>query len=64
MSFIRDWTAKDRRVAIWSALGTFFFGVLYAPTLVAAFVSAGNVKDPLTGPFLGVLEVQIILMAP
>ena len=60
MSFIRDWTAKDRRVAIWSALGTFFFGVLYAPTLVAAFVSAGNVKDP----FLGVLEVQIILMAP
>ena len=54
----------DRRVAIWSALGTFFFGLLYAPTLVAAFVSAGNVKDPLTDPFLGILEVQIILMAP
>ena len=58
------WTAKDRRVAIWSVLGTFFFGVLYAPTLVAAFVSAGNVKDPLTDPFLEILEVQSILMAP
>jgi hypothetical protein len=61
---MKEWTAKDRRVAIWSALGTFFFGVLYAPTLVAAFVSAGNVKDPLTDPFLGILEVQIILMSP
>jgi len=40
------------------------FGILYTPTLVAAFVSAGNVKDPLTDPYLGILEVQIILMAP
>src|SRR5436305_13726518 len=54
----------DRRVATRSALGTFFFGLLYAPTLVAAFVSAGNVKHPLTDPFLGILEVEIILMAP
>lgn len=61
---MNDWTPTDRRVAIWSALGTFFFGLLYAPTLVAAFVSAGNVRDPLTDPFLGILEVQIILMAP
>lgn len=61
---MNDWTTRDRRVAIWSALGTFFFGILYAPTLVAAFVSAGNVTDPLTDPFLGILEVQIILMAP
>ena len=64
MSLMDAWTAKDRRVAIWSVLGTFFFGVLYAPTLVAAFVSAGNVKDPLTDPFLEILEVQSILMAP
>ena len=64
MSLIRDWSTKDRRVAVWSALGTFFFGILYAPTLVAAFVSAGNVKDPLRDPFLGILEIQIILMAP
>ena len=64
VSLMNDWMPMDRRVAIWSALGTFFFGLLYAPTLVAAFVSAGNVTDPLTDPFLGILEVQIILMAP
>jgi hypothetical protein len=38
---MNDWTAQDRRIAIWWALGTFFFGFLYAPTLVAA----GNVKE-------------------
>jgi hypothetical protein len=64
VKILNDWTAIDRRVAIWSALGTLLFGLLYAPTLVAAFVSAGNVNDPLTDPFLGILEVQIILMAP
>lgn len=55
MKILNDWTAIDRRVAIWSALGTLLFGLLYAPTLVAAFVSAGNVNDPLTDPFLGIL---------
>jgi hypothetical protein len=64
VSLMNDWTARDRRVAIWSALGTCFFGLLYTPTLVAGFVSAGNVTDPLTDPFLGILEIQIILMAP
>jgi hypothetical protein len=49
VSPINDWTAKDRRIAIWSAVGTFFFGLLYAPTLVAA----GNVKETLDGPVLG-----------
>ena len=63
VSLMKDWAAKDRRIAIWSALSTFFFGASYTPTLVAAFVSAGNKIDPLTDPFLGILEVQIILMA-
>ncbi len=38
--------------------------ILYIPVLVAGFVAAGNMKDPLTDPYLAILEVLILLMAP
>jgi hypothetical protein len=59
-----DWTPTARTIGIWSALGTFIIYLLYIPVLIAGFASAGNVDDPLKDPYLAILEVLIILMAP
>lgn len=57
-----EWTARDRRIGIWSARAVFVLGILYAPTLIVGLVSAGTLGRPITDPILAILEVQIILM--
>jgi hypothetical protein len=59
-----DWTPSARIVGIWSALGTFFIFLAYIPVLAVGFASAGNVEDPLKDPYLAILEVLIMLIAP
>lgn len=58
------WTETARKIGVWSAFGTFFMYLLYIPVLVWGFAMAGNTKDPLGDPYLAILEVLIILMAP
>jgi len=58
------WTETARTIGIWSALGTFVMYLLYIPVLVVGFAVAGNVEDPLEDPYLAILEVLILLMAP
>jgi hypothetical protein len=53
-----------RQLGFWSALSTFFIFVLYIPVLVVGFAAAGNMEDPLTDPYLAILEVLIVLIAP
>ena len=57
-------TSTDRWVGIWSARVLFGIGVCYAVTVVAGFISLGNLRDPLQDPYLAIAEVLIILMAP
>jgi hypothetical protein len=38
--------------------------LVYIPVLVVGFAAAGTMRDPLTDPYLAILEVLIILMAP
>jgi hypothetical protein len=59
-----SWTATARQVGIWSALATFGFEVLYVPVLIVGFSAQGNFSDPLEDPYLAILEVLILLMAP
>jgi hypothetical protein len=58
------WTAEARRVGIWSAWATFLLELLYVPVLAVGFAAQGNFSDPLQDPYLAILEVLILLMAP
>jgi hypothetical protein len=57
-------TRSDRLIGVWSARAIFVIGVAYAVTVVAGFVSLGNLSDPLKDPYLGIAEVLILFMAP
>jgi hypothetical protein len=54
----------DRLMGMWSARAIVAFSVPYAITMVLGFISLGNLRDPLSDPYLGVAEILIILMAP
>jgi hypothetical protein len=57
-------TRDERLVGVWSARVIFAIGVAYAVTIIAGFLSLGNLHDPLQDPYLGIAEVLIIFMAP
>jgi cytochrome c oxidase subunit IV len=59
-----SWTATDRQMGTWSALGVFVLGVLYLFTGAAWFVAGGDLATPLGDPYLAVLEILILLSAP
>jgi hypothetical protein len=54
----------DRRIGLCSAIGIFTLGLAYVVTLGLGFASVGTFSAPLVDPFLAVLEVEILLMAP
>jgi hypothetical protein len=57
-------TASARRLGMVSAVGTAFFSVVYAATLVGAFLSLREPQQPIGDPWLSILEILIILMMP
>ena len=59
----RDWSPEARQLGIWSSASTFVLALLYVPIVIAAFVSQGNVADPIKDPYLAAMEILIILMA-
>jgi hypothetical protein len=44
--------------------GAVAFGVAYAVTMVAGFAAMGNLSKPLEDPYLAIMEVLILVMAP
>lgn len=57
-------TATDRWIGMWSARVLCAFGVAYAVTMVAGFAAMGNLSKPLEDPYLAIMEVLILVMAP
>jgi hypothetical protein len=57
-------TKTDRWIGMWSARVLAAFGVAYAVTMVAGFAAMGNLSKPLEDPYLAIMEVLILVMAP
>jgi hypothetical protein len=57
-------TKADRWIGMWSARVLFAMGIAYAVTMVAGFAVMGNLSRPLADPYLAVMEVLILVMAP
>jgi hypothetical protein len=53
-----------RAIGKWSAFATLVLELLYVPVLVVGFIAQGNFSDPLGDPYLAILEVLILMMAP
>jgi hypothetical protein len=58
------WTRADRLVGIWSCYVVFALGLAYVPTMVAGFVASGGLSAPIRDPYLAVMELLILLLAP
>lgn len=57
-------TATDRWIGMWSARVLAVIGVSYAVTMVVGFAAMGNLSKPLEDPYLAIMEVLILVMAP
>ncbi|HTP14735.1 MAG TPA: hypothetical protein VMK13_02735 [Streptosporangiaceae bacterium] len=57
-------TTTDRWIGMWSARALCAFGAAYAVTMVAGFAAMGNLSKPLEDPYLAIMEVLILVMAP
>jgi hypothetical protein len=57
-------TTTDRWIGMWSARVLAAFGVAYAVSMVAGFAAMGNLSKPLEDPYLAIMEVLILIMAP
>jgi hypothetical protein len=57
-------TKTDRWIGMWSARVLAAFGVAYAVTMVVGFAAMGNLSKPLEDPYLAIMEVLILVMAP
>jgi hypothetical protein len=54
----------DRWIGMWSARVLFAIGVSYAVTMVVGFAAMGTTSKPLDDPYLAIMEVLILIMAP
>jgi len=59
-----QWTRMDRRVGQWSCYLVFGLGLVYVPTTAAGFVLGGGLSGPIRDPYLAVMELLILLLAP
>ena len=57
-------TTTDHWIGMWSARVYCAIGVAYAVTMVAGFAAMGNLSKPLEDPYLAIMEVLILVMAP
>jgi hypothetical protein len=57
-------TKTDRWIGMWSARALCAFGVAYAVTMVVGFGAMGSLSKPLEDPYLAIMEVLILVMAP
>lgn len=59
-----QWTSMDRLVGQWSCYLVFGLGLAYVPTTAAGFVVGGGLSGPIRDPYLAVMELLILLLAP
>ena len=57
-------TKADRWIGMWSARALCAIGVAYAVTMVVGFAAMGDLSKPLEDPYLAIMEVLILVMAP
>lgn len=57
-------TPQHRTIGRAAAWAIFFLGVVYAITTVLGFLSLKSPQDPIGDPFVSIMELLIILMAP
>jgi hypothetical protein len=57
-------TKTDRWIGMWSARVLAAFGVAYTVTMGVGFAAMGNLGKPLEDPYLAIIEVLILVMAP
>src|ERR1700694_1049553 len=60
----RDWTPRARRLGIVAGWMLFGMGIAYVLIMVAGFVAAGNLTDPIKDPNLAIMELLILVEAP
>lgn len=60
----RDWTPRARLLGIVAGWTLFAMGIAYVLTMVAGFVAAGNLTDPIRDPNLEIMELLILVQAP
>ncbi len=59
-----DWTPKARLLGIFGGWTLFGMGVAYIVTMLAGFIIAGNLTDPIKDPYLAIMELMIVVQAP
>src|SRR6266566_3137212 len=59
-----DWTPSARRLGIVGGWTLFGMGLAYVVTMLAGFVTAGNLTDPIKDPYLAIMELMIVVQAP
>ena len=59
-----DFTSQHKAIGRISAFAVFFIGVAYGVTLVLGFLSLKLPQDPIGDPYLSILEILIVIMAP
>jgi hypothetical protein len=59
-----DWTRAGMLLSAWTCYLVFGLSAAYVPTMVIGFVSQGGLARPLGDPFLAIMELLILLLAP
>jgi len=57
-------TRADRLIGMWSCYLVFTLALAYVPTMAAGFVAGGGLSAPIRDPYLAVMELLILLLAP
>jgi hypothetical protein len=59
-----EWTPRARLLGIVAGWTLFAMGIAYVLTMVAGFIAAGNLTDPIKDPNLAIMELLILVQAP
>ena len=59
-----QWTRADRLIGMWSCYLVFALALAYVPTMAAGFVAGGGLSAPIRDPYLAMMELLILLLAP
>jgi hypothetical protein len=57
-------TRTDRWIGMWAARALFAIGACYSVTMVIGFAAMGDLSKPLVDPYLAIMEILILVMAP
>jgi len=61
-SRLTEWTSTDRLAGRYSCYVFFGLALVYVPTMVAGFIAVGGLSAPIRDPYLGFMEVLILLL--